>query len=415
MPGPTSRGCRRKSGQLEASVQQLSRKQLEAETLERTVATNTQSYDAFLNQLMETRTRSADTVSMIARVIDPAVPVFTPVKPNKQRMLMMGLLLALLAGIGVALMVDKFDNTLKTREDVQERLGVPVLGELVMLKGNRADGAPFAPQTQFTDEPTSSFAECVRTIRTGVVLSGLDQPHQVIVVTSTVAGEGKSTVALNLAQALAQLGKVLLIDADLRRPSLAKQLGVESKTPGLTDLVAGTAAMNECLHLMPGGIRVLFAGSTVPPDPIKILSSERFSEVLEKAAASFDTVVIDSAPVELVSDARLLATRATGVVYVIKADATPHQAVHHGLRALIDTGTTLLWRRIEPNQSRPCACLRQIQVRVFPLRQLQPLQLRPGSQICRVTRQCPQAGLAQPDPARFAAAVPRPPQRPAFP
>ena len=257
---------------LERDIQKLGHKQVEARALEHTLETNRQSYDAFLNQLMETRTRSADTVSMIARVIDPAVPEFTPVKPNKRRMLMIGLLLALLGGVGIALMVDKFDNTLKSREDVQERLGVPVLGELVTLKGKRADGAPFAPQTQFTDEPTSSFAECVRTIRTGVVLSGLDQPHQTIVVTSTVAGEGKSTVALNLAQALGQLGKVLLIDADLRRPTLAKQLGLDSKVAGLTDLVSGAAKPSECIRLMPGGIHILYAGSTVPPgsdqDPV---------------------------------------------------------------------------------------------------------------------------------------------------
>ena len=327
---------------LEDSIQKLGQKQVEAKALERTVETNRQAYDALLNQLMETRTRSADTVSMIARVLDPAVPVFIAVKPNKRRMLMISLLLALMGGVGIALMMDNLDNTLKSREEVQERLGVPVLGELIMLKGKRADGAPFAPHTQFLDEPTSSFAESIRTIRTGVVLSSLDQPHQTLVVTSTVNGEGKSTVAFNLALALGQLGKVLLIDADLRHPSLASLFGLDPKTPGLTDLVAGTVTEAECIRKIPGDIHVLCAGSTVPPDPLKILSSERFSKLLEKAAATYDTVVIDSAPVELVSDARVLATRATGVVYVVKADETAHQAVRHGLSALIDTGTALL-------------------------------------------------------------------------
>ena len=251
-------------------------------------------------------------------------------------------------------MLDKFDNTLKCREDVEERLGIPVLGELMSLKGKRTDGEPLVPATEFIDEPTSSFAEDIRSIRTGVALSGLDQPHQTLVVTSTVSGEGKTTVSLNLALALGQLGNVLLIGADLRRPSLVKLFNLDTKTPGLTDLMAGTAKVTECIREMSGGIHVMFAGSTVPPDPLKILSSERFSTMLTKAAATYDTVVIDSAPVELVSDARILATMTSGIVYVIKADDIPHQAVRQGLSALSDTGAPLLGavlNQINPKQA----------------------------------------------------------------
>ena len=137
-------------------------------------------------------------------------------------------------------------------------------------------------------------------------------------------------------------------------PPWPRLFGLDSKTPGLTDLVAGTVTVAECIRKTPEDIHVLFAGSTVPPDPLKILSSERFSKLLEKAAATYDTVVIDSAPVELVSDARVLATRATGVVYVVKADETAHQVVRHGLSALIDTGTALLGvvlNQINPDQA----------------------------------------------------------------
>lgn len=340
---------------LEANVQELSRKQSDAQAMEQAVTTNRQSYDAFLNQLMETSTRRADTVSMVARVVDPAQPEFTPVEPNKRRIVMMSLILSLMGGLGIALMLDKFDNTLKSREDVDERLGIPVLGELVLLKGKRPDGKSFNPAMEFQDQPTSSFAESIRTIRTGVALSGLDQSHQTLVVTSTLSGEGKSTVAVNLALALGHLGKVLLIDADLRRPSLARQFGLDTRTKGLTDLVGGTAKATECIRALPDtDIHVLFAGSTVPPDPLKILSSERFSQMLAKAATSFDTVVIDSAPLELVSDARVLATKATGIVYVIRAGETPHQAVRQGLSTLSDTGTALLGavlNQIDPHEA----------------------------------------------------------------
>jgi succinoglycan biosynthesis transport protein ExoP len=229
-----------------------------------------------------------------------------------------------------------------------------VLGELIILKGKQADGAPIAPHVHFMSEPTSSFAENVRTIRTGVVLSSLDQPHQTLLITSSVNGEGKSTVALNLALALGQLGKVLLIDADMRNSGLATLFGLDSRTPGLTDLVAGTFEVEECIRKIPEDIHVLCAGSMVPPDPLKILSSVRFSKLLEEAEAIYDTVVIDSAPVELVSDARVLATKATGIVYVVKAGETAHQVVRHGLDALIDTGTPLLGvvlNQINPNKA----------------------------------------------------------------
>jgi len=275
-------------------------------------------------------------------VIDPAVPVSIPVAPNKRRMLITSLILALMGGVGVALIVLKLDNTLKSRDDVQERLGVPLLGELIKLNGTGADGMPLTSHAHFTGKPTSSFAESVRTIRTGVVLSSLDHSNQTLVITSSLNGEGKSTVALNLSLALAQLGKVLLIDADLRNPTQASSLGMDSKIPGLTDLVAGTFTMAECIHKIPGDLDVLFAGSTTPPDPPKILTSEHFSKMLAEAEATYDTVVIDSAPLELVSDARILATKATGVVYVIKAGETPHQVVREGLNALTDTGTPLL-------------------------------------------------------------------------
>jgi len=326
----------------EARVQALSHKQLDAQALEQLVSTNRQSYEAFLNQLTETSARSADDISLIARVVDRAVPDFTPVKPNKRRMVIMGILLALMGGLGIALMLDKFDNTLKSRADVEEQVGIPVLGEVEFLKGTRADGEARFAGTEFQDEPQSSFAESIRTIRTGVALSGLDQAHQSLVVTSTVGGEGKSTVALNLAMALAQLGNVLLIEADLRRPSLAKVFGVDATTPGLTDLVAGTAKVKECIRCIPGSMHVLFAGSSLPPDPLKVLSSERFADVLSKIVATYDSVVIDSAPVELVSDARILATKADGLIYVIKAGETPHQAVRQGLAALSETGAPLL-------------------------------------------------------------------------
>lgn len=327
---------------LQEKVQEQNRKELQVAALERVVESNRQGYDAFLSRLMDTSTRAADTVSLIARVVDRATPESVPFKPHKKRMLMVAMLLALMAGVGLAFLLDRLDNTVKSREDLEDRLGLPVLGEVTRLRQSQQDNTSLTPVTIFLNAPTSLFSENIRTIRTGVALSGLDQSDRVIVVTSTVTGEGKSTVSMNLALALAQLGNVLLIDADLRRPSLAKSCGMEGDTAGLTDFVAGTAKILQCVHRLPGDVHLLPAGSTLPPDPLAVLSAERFAELIEKSAAAYDSVVIDSPPVELVSDARVLAAQATGIVYVMKADDTPYQLARQGIKNLSKTGTPII-------------------------------------------------------------------------
>ncbi len=322
-------------GKLEEKVQDQTRKEFHADALEKVVLTNRQSYDAFLTKLMETSTMGADTVSTIARIVDPAVPVYDPVKPKKLRMILIAGMLSLLASMGLAFLLDKWDSNFKTREDVEEQLSLPVLGELTLLEGASGDGKDSDPGMSFLEDPRSVFAESIRTIRTGVSLSGLDSSAQIIVVTSTMSGEGKSTVAMNLAISLGQLGNVLLIDADMRRPSLAKRYGLDTKSSGLADLVTGATKVADSIRRIPGDIHFLPAGSYLPPDPQKILSSDRFSVVLRKVGEFYDTVVIDSAPIEMVSDAQILAKLASGVVYVVKADDTHRQAVRQGINSLL--------------------------------------------------------------------------------
>ena len=319
---------------LEKKVQDQTRKGFQADALEKVVMTNRQSYDAFLSKLMETSSLGADTVSSIAHVVDQAVPNYVPVKPKKLRMIALSIVLSLMAGLGVAFLLDKWDSTFKTREDVEEQLNLPVLGELVMLNATAGEGKEFDPGMAFIEDQRSVFAESIRTIRTGVSLSGLDSSAQVIVVTSTMSGEGKSTVAMNLALSMGQLGNVLLVDADMRRPTLAKRFGMDSRVLGLTDFISGTAKVAETIQRIPGDIHLLPAGSNLPPDPQKILSSDRFHLVLQKMGELYDTVIIDSAPIEMVSDAQLLAKLATGLVYVVKSDDTPRQAVRQGINTI---------------------------------------------------------------------------------
>jgi capsular exopolysaccharide synthesis family protein len=341
--------------EIEEKVQNANRKEFQADALEQVVLSNRQSYDAFLSKLMETTTLGRDTISMIARVVDPAVSEIIPYKPKKLRMISVAVVLSLFAGVGFAFLLDRLDNTLKSREDVEDRLGLPVLGELIALTKKSSKQGDCNPATEYRDSPKSGYSESIRTVRTAVALSALDKSQNpVLMITSTLSGEGKSTIALNLAFAMSQLGNVLLLDGDLRRPKSAKLCGLDNKIKGLTDLIAGTAKVAECIHKVSGEIHLLPAGTTLPPDPLPMLSSERFSVLLQKLSTAYDTVIIDSAPVELVSDARLLATQATGLIYVVKADETPLQAVKQGLKSLKQTGIPILGailNQIDPDKA----------------------------------------------------------------
>jgi capsular exopolysaccharide synthesis family protein len=162
----------------------------------------------------------------------------------------------------------------------------------------------------------------------------LDDPHKVVVITSSVPEEGKTTLSFNLACALGQVKKVLLVDGDLRRPKIGKLVNRDGRSPGLADLVAGQAQVSQCVFFDErAGIHILSAG-TVPPNPLELLSSKRFEDVITKLKEAFDIVIIDSAPLQLVSDAQVLSQFASSVIYVVKADSTPYQVAQNGIKKL---------------------------------------------------------------------------------
>ena len=319
-----------------STIQDANRKEFQLGVLERDVAANRQLYDMFLNRFRETNV-GTDLQSTAARVVDYAIVPNTPVKPEKGKALLIALLAGLTLGGMLAFLLEYLDNTVKNSEDVESKLGVPLLGVLQKLKkgGDQLHHAVLA-------DSQSMFSESVRTVRTSVMMAALDNPHKVLLVTSSVPEEGKTTVAMNLAFAFAQVKKVCLIDADMRRPSVAKNAGLDRAAPGLSNLVAGTESPAACIHLdAPSGVHIIPAGIP-PPNPQELLSSRRFSEVLKKLHDMFDIVIIDSPPIQLVSDALILSSHANALLYVVKADATPHQVAKGGIERLSKVGAPIL-------------------------------------------------------------------------
>ena len=314
------------------NMQTINRKEFDLVGLERAVATNRQIYELFLNRYRETRAPPELKNTAVARIADPARPARVPVKPKKAQISAIIFLLSLLAACIFALLRERLDHTLMSAEDVEEKLGQPMLTMLPLLRGPAAKGVG----RHYLQDPKSVFSEAIRTARTGVLLSAGDASKVTVLVTSSVPGEGKTAVAINLALAEAHTKRVLLIEADLRRPSMAAHLGLDAGKPGLTDLVSGSASFAECLQRVEGSSLYAISAGAVPLNPLELILSQRFQNMVRALAGTCDMLVIDSPPVHLVSDALVLSRLATGVLFVVKADSTPYPLASNCLRALTE-------------------------------------------------------------------------------
>ena len=311
-------------------IQNIARKEFELRELQREVDANRALYDTFMTRLKET-TATSDMESINARVIDPAIPPNRPIKPRKVLIVAMLSILALLAGVGITLVLEALNNTFKSPDEVESKLNLPVLGILPLVRRHERKEIAHL----FSTNEEKAFSESIRTIRTGVVLSAVSNPHKILVITSSLPGEGKSTVAANLAMALGQMEKVLLLDADLRRPTQAKNFDFPVGTPGLANLIAGTAKLDECIKHV-DSIDILGAGS-VPPNPLELVSSPRLEELIEELRNQYDRIVIDSPPSQAVSDATMLALHANALIYVVKSESTPIPQVRNGIGQLLQS------------------------------------------------------------------------------
>ena len=213
--------------------------------------------------------------------------------------------------------------------DVEAKLKQPLLTTLPLLDKKSSDRSSTAHM--FLEDPKSLYSESIRTARTGVLLSSIDLTNRILLVTSSVPGEGKTTFSINLAVAHSHTKKTLLIDADMRRPAVAKGLDFEVHHPGLSDLVSGAMPFSACVQTIPGcDLHVITTGTNVP-NPLEIILSQRFKDTIAELSKLYEIVVIDSPPVELVSDALVLSKMASGVIYVVKALETPFQLARKGL------------------------------------------------------------------------------------
>ena len=323
-----------------AMVQKINKKHYRLKVLEREVAMNRKLYDLFLTRFKETDAlQDIQTLQSTAgRIVEPALVSTIPYKPRKTRIVLISMLLGFIFLNILAFMYEYIDNTLSNSDDVEQKLGVSILGALPKIPVPRKD--ELKPRLMFLKEQNSQFAESIRNIRTGIMLSDVDITQKVLLVTSSMPGEGKSTVSVNEAFALGQMGKTLLIEADIRRPTMTKTFGLNRKAPGLSELISGTGTFEECIHQIgdensiEGSIHLIPSGTTVP-HPLELLGSERFKALMEKLMQQdYMYIILDTPPIMAVSDALVLSKYANRILYVVRANATHYQVVRDGLKRL---------------------------------------------------------------------------------
>lgn len=304
-----------------AELQSFQGSSFEITRLEREVENNRRVYESFLGRLMEADV-SGDYDASNVRIIDRAtVPQF-PIKPRITIFIGIGVIFGIFMGVIFAFLREALGNVFRTPDQIEDQLHLPSMGITPLVKKKKLS---IAPEKQYLDDQRSTFAEAINTIRTGLLFSDIDNPPQTVLITSTVGSEGKTTLAINLAVAFSQLNKTLLIELDLRKPAIAKDLGLKNIV-GLSDILTGEVNVKikgDELTKVDGApnLRVLTCGS-IPTNPMELLSSKRFADLLESLKEQFSHIVIDSPPTLPVSDAAVLSKLADATIVAVKAEGT---------------------------------------------------------------------------------------------
>lgn len=335
----------------------VARKSVQYNILKQTVDSNQQLYQGMLQRMKEAQVSAGLNASNI-RIVDPAIVPNGPVKPRVMLNLALGLILGLGLGVGLAFFQEYLDKTLKSSDDVERLLRLPSLGILPKFAVN-GNGHLVDDGEEFTDKlipvPTNGnghhapgiqtapdVAEAFRSLRTSILLSATPVP-KLLLITSALPSEGKTTTALNLGATLASLNtRVVVVDCDMRRPAVHRAAGVDNK-PGFVQCLTGHVELAEAVLPVPGvpNLSVIPCGP-IPPNPAEILSSHMTGELLRKLREEFEFVLVDSPPILSVADSRILATLTDAAVLVTRAHSTPYDVVRRARSLLYGANSRIL-------------------------------------------------------------------------
>lgn len=313
----------------------LSRTSVQLRQLEREAEADRLIYENFLNRFRET-SEQEDLQTADARILSEATPPFGPSAPNRRKMLAFGIAGGGALGLGLILLLEMLVNTYRTASEVTARTGLPVLSSLPQ-SGRRQRRRKVLDYVR--DKPNSALAEAVRSLRTSLFLTNIDKPPRVVMVTSSVPQEGKSTTALLLAHMSTQMNKsAIVVDCDIRRPTLHQTFGIEKGSGGLLSVLDGTVPLQEAIAIdEESGLHVLPTTESIP-QAADVLSSERFRNLIETLRNHYELVVLDTPPILLVSDAGAIGKLSDASIYAVRWNHTPREAAMQGIDALKELG-----------------------------------------------------------------------------
>ncbi|MDY6876694.1 MAG: polysaccharide biosynthesis tyrosine autokinase [Chloroflexota bacterium] len=309
----------------------------EETTLLQTTLSNQQlAYAGLLGTYLNVRLTQAQLLDVT--VVEPAIPPIEPIRPIIVLYTLLGAFIGLIFSVGLAFLIEYLNQSFATDDDIRQVLSLPALGTIPQMRGEERHN-----KLVTSTIPRSLVSESYRTLRTNIRFASVDEPVTTLLITSAEPGAGKTTVAANLGIVCAQAGlQVVLIDADLRRPSLHQSFDLSNRT-GLTDLLVGDVQdIRECMvRTRIDNLHLVTAGP-IPPNPSELLGSKMMETVLARVKKSADLVILDTPPTLAATDAAVLAPKMDGVILLIEARRTSHQAARRACETLQHVGATIL-------------------------------------------------------------------------
>ncbi|MFH4365224.1 GumC family protein [Vibrio diabolicus] len=312
-----------------ADFQSLGSQKARYEQLKREVESNKALYEAFLNREKETNATS-DYKNVTARFTDKAIIPLFPVAPQRIKLVLIATFFGFAIACALVIILETMREVIRSTADVQEKLGVTCLGVIPMVKKRnlRKNGVSY---TAYLDDEEKLFSEACRSVRTSLLLRLTNTKQKILPFTSAIPEEGKTSTSINMAVSFSKMEKVLIIDCDLRRPSIVKRFGIAESSPGLTHILTMDTPIKDCVtHIEEANLDVLSAG-LIPPNPQELLASDRFKKLLEHFQNKYDRIIIDTPPLLSVSDALILGQYANGLITVIRSESTKSSLVNLAL------------------------------------------------------------------------------------